>query len=155
MQQQEGCKSWQGKERKTHVRCACGTSSGFSQKEIDLKQVEVETKGKSKCTAHLRELGGKSSKEVVKYRESKIKSSLMKSQKKLQPILIIAFPYAHFLCHLSHNYSYLHTLFHSHPSLLFSSFLAVLEPAFPMRDVTINRNVDAHKLYDVLGEVGR
>ncbi|EDW10670.2 serine/threonine-protein kinase dst1 [Drosophila mojavensis] len=31
----------------------------------------------------------------------------------------------------------------------------VLEPAFPMRDVTINRNVDAHKLYDVLGEVGR
>ncbi|XP_060654761.1 death-associated protein kinase related [Drosophila nasuta] len=30
-----------------------------------------------------------------------------------------------------------------------------LEPAFPMRDVTINRNVDAHKLYDVLGEVGR
>ncbi|KAH8418681.1 hypothetical protein KR222_009629, partial [Zaprionus bogoriensis] len=33
--------------------------------------------------------------------------------------------------------------------------LAVLEPAFPMRDVTINRNVDAHKLYDVLGEVGR
>ncbi|KAH8270757.1 hypothetical protein KR018_000205, partial [Drosophila ironensis] len=32
---------------------------------------------------------------------------------------------------------------------------AVLEPAFPMRDVTINRNVDAHKLYDVLSEVGR
>ncbi|EDW60490.2 myosin light chain kinase, smooth muscle [Drosophila virilis] len=31
----------------------------------------------------------------------------------------------------------------------------VLEPAFPMRDVTINRNVDAHKLFDVLGEVGR
>ncbi|XP_017106257.2 uncharacterized protein sqa isoform X2 [Drosophila bipectinata] len=31
----------------------------------------------------------------------------------------------------------------------------VLEPAFPMRDVTIKRNVDAHKLYDVLGEVGR
>ncbi|XP_017027505.1 uncharacterized protein sqa [Drosophila kikkawai] len=31
----------------------------------------------------------------------------------------------------------------------------VLEPAFPMRDVNINRNVDAHKLYDVLGEVGR
>ncbi|XP_064537846.1 death-associated protein kinase related [Drosophila montana] len=31
----------------------------------------------------------------------------------------------------------------------------VLEAAFPMRDVTINRNVDAHKLYDVLGEVGR
>ncbi|XP_070068470.1 myosin light chain kinase, smooth muscle isoform X2 [Drosophila takahashii] len=30
-----------------------------------------------------------------------------------------------------------------------------LEPAFPMRDVNINRNVDAHKLYDVLGEVGR
>ncbi|KAH8345448.1 hypothetical protein KR084_000737, partial [Drosophila pseudotakahashii] len=36
-----------------------------------------------------------------------------------------------------------------------SSDFAVLEPAFPMRDVTINRNVDAHKLYDVLGEVGR
>ncbi|KAH8290918.1 hypothetical protein KR054_007156, partial [Drosophila jambulina] len=34
-------------------------------------------------------------------------------------------------------------------------YFAVLEPAFPMRDVTINRNVDAHKLYDVLGEVGR
>ncbi|EDW35555.1 GL17323 [Drosophila persimilis] len=31
----------------------------------------------------------------------------------------------------------------------------VLEPVFPMRDVTINRNVDAHKLFDVLGEVGR
>ncbi|EDV98120.1 GH22850 [Drosophila grimshawi] len=31
----------------------------------------------------------------------------------------------------------------------------VLEPVFPMRDVTINRNVDAYKLYDVLGEVGR
>ncbi|XP_033253956.1 SNF-related serine/threonine-protein kinase-like [Drosophila miranda] len=31
----------------------------------------------------------------------------------------------------------------------------VLEPVFPMRDVTINRNVDAHKLLDVLGEVGR
>ncbi|XP_030388559.1 serine/threonine-protein kinase DDB_G0283821 [Scaptodrosophila lebanonensis] len=31
----------------------------------------------------------------------------------------------------------------------------VLEPAFPMRNVTINRNTDAHKLYDVLGEVGR
>ncbi|KAH8375357.1 hypothetical protein KR200_011236, partial [Drosophila serrata] len=34
-------------------------------------------------------------------------------------------------------------------------YFIVLEPAFPMRDVTINRNVDAHKLYDVLGEVGR
>lgn len=55
VQQQEGCKRWQGRERKTHVRCACGTSSGFSQKEIDLKQVEVETKGESKCTAHLGE----------------------------------------------------------------------------------------------------
>uniref|UniRef100_A0A1I8NT55 Protein kinase domain-containing protein n=1 Tax=Stomoxys calcitrans TaxID=35570 RepID=A0A1I8NT55_STOCA len=30
-----------------------------------------------------------------------------------------------------------------------------LEPAFPYRDVTIQRDVDAHKLYDILGEVGR
>ncbi|KAH8336811.1 hypothetical protein KR059_003946, partial [Drosophila kikkawai] len=37
----------------------------------------------------------------------------------------------------------------------FLFIFAVLEPAFPMRDVNINRNVDAHKLYDVLGEVGR
>ncbi|XP_075165705.1 spaghetti-squash activator [Haematobia irritans] len=30
-----------------------------------------------------------------------------------------------------------------------------LEPAFPYRDVTIQRDVDAHKLYDILSEVGR
>ncbi|XP_073813829.1 spaghetti-squash activator [Musca autumnalis] len=30
-----------------------------------------------------------------------------------------------------------------------------LEPAFPYRDVQIQRDVDAHELYDILGEVGR
>ncbi|TMW40036.1 hypothetical protein DOY81_014884, partial [Sarcophaga bullata] len=30
-----------------------------------------------------------------------------------------------------------------------------LEPAFPYRDVNIQRGVDANELYEILGEVGR